>query len=114
MKVTFICHFASEYGGNILCSLRALEERLQKEKGSCEYIFPNEAKSKPWCVDLQKSGCRVTFAEFNFKGMMLLGKKLRNTTTLIHTHFVENQNLLGLWLGLGGVCSDSISWTYAV
>ena len=60
-KVLFYSDYQSVYGGNLIPSLKELEERVVAEGGSCVWALPQQARERSWCQELIVDGCDVIF-----------------------------------------------------
>ena len=93
MKVLQVSAYAAPYEGNFILSLKRLEAKL-KEKGlETIYAFPETAKEKDWCKQLEKTN-KVYYlplkrARLRPKTYRLLKKIYKENTDLkiIHCHF---------------------------
>ena len=88
MTVLQVCAYSAQYGGNFLASLKALDMELQKQGFRTIYLFPEQAKDKKWCKDLQREST-VYFASSNRFGIktFLQIKKAVKEADVVHSHF---------------------------
>ena len=90
MNILQIAAYCASFPGNFIFSLLELDKQINN--GKVIYAFPEEAKDKPWCVELQKSRtvyflplakARIRFSTY---------KKIRDICKteeidIIHSHF---------------------------
>ena len=92
MNILQVCAYAADYEGNFMKSLYALEHRLNKLGHSVYYAFPEDAKYKIWCSELQKR-TKVFFlplqkARILPKTYLQMRKIIRqNEIKIVHSHF---------------------------
>lgn len=88
MTILQICAYAAEYGGNFISSLLALDTRLLSQNIRTIYLFPENAKDKPWCQELAKTRT-VYFASnnrFSYKTYIQIKRTMLHAD-IIHSHF---------------------------
>lgn len=89
--VMFFSDYASEYSGNFVSSLLALENRLAENGADCIYVFPVECESRMWTKQLVESGKQVAYFDFRqsrFKKIFALNKLLKTyDVDVLHAHF---------------------------
>lgn len=54
MVVLQVCNFISRCPGNFIFLLKGLEKKIVEEGGEMIYIFPEPAKDREWCKEIQK------------------------------------------------------------
>ncbi len=92
MNVLQVCAYAAEYEGNFMKSLYSLEDQLNKSGHNVFYAFPENAKEKFWCQQLQKR-TKVFFLPLRrarilpktYFGIKTIIKE--NDIKIIHSHF---------------------------
>lgn len=89
--VMFFSDYSSEYSGNFVSSLLALESRLEESHVECIYVFPVECKKRAWTNKLIEYGKRVVFFDFRqrrFAKIIKLNKLLSEyNVDVLHAHF---------------------------
>lgn len=89
-KVIQIAGFQAPYGGSFLASLKSIDRKITEKGGEVIYIFPEGAKERSWCKDLQKSR-RIYFIPlkaYSIKTVMKLKTIFRyEKPDIVHSHF---------------------------
>lgn len=92
MNVLQIAAYCADFPGNFIFSLLCIDEEIKKQGGNVIYAFPNEARDKSWCIELQKQR-RVYFlplakARLNLKTYFEIRRICRHEEIeIIHSHF---------------------------
>lgn len=92
MTILQACTYAADYGGNFIASLELLEVEMRKRGYQTVYAFPDAAKTKPWCVQIQQR-TKVYFlpqakARILPKTYRIFRRIYReNNISIVHTHF---------------------------
>ena len=88
MNILYICGYAANYKGNFIESLTRLDIGLHGIQQAC-YIFPPEAKEKPWVHELEQAGAKVFYNTGSVMGELKLQWKIckENKIDLIYHHF---------------------------
>ena len=89
--VMFFSDYASEYSGNFVSSLLALENRLAETGVDCIYAFPVECENRTWTKQLVAFGKHVVYFDFRqsrFKKFFALNNLLKSyNVDVLHAHF---------------------------
>ena len=92
MNILQVCAYAAEYEGNFMKSLYSLEQNLNDLGHNVFYAFPENAKDKLWCVELQKR-TKVFFlplrmARIKPRTYLQIRQIIRiNDIKIVHSHF---------------------------
>lgn len=92
MNILQIAAYCADFPGNFIFSLLCIGEKIQNEGGKVVYAFPDEARSKSWCIELQKRS-KVFFlplsrARLNWKTYIKIRKICQDEKIdIIHSHF---------------------------
>lgn len=88
MNILYVCGYAAEYPGNFIKSLMRLYQDI-RGTGECCFIFPPEAKEKPWVHELEQAGAKVFYNTGSVMGELKLQWKIckENKIDLIYHHF---------------------------
>lgn len=92
MVVLQICAFAAPTPGNFIPSLLGLEKALNQKNISTIYAFPERAKDKAWCVEIQERTkvyfLPETHARINIDTYRKIRKIFKeNAVGVVHSHF---------------------------
>ena len=92
MTVLQVCAFGSEYPGNFIASLEALEQELAKKKIKTIYAFVERASQMPWCQEIEKRTKVYYLPEAKARILPRTYRIFRqiyaeNDVTVVHSHF---------------------------
>ena len=91
ITVAHMADYGSPYGGNFIVSLIHLYQECQKHNVRMVFIFPERARSRPWCQALIKDGYRIYFLPESKKllSKILLVSRIASEedVRILHTHF---------------------------
>lgn len=97
-NVLYICNYAADFSGNFIASLSKLASEALKKYNGVYFLFNNAAKDKSWLCLLPVPKDHIFFSAFDFRSLnakcQQLNKLLRDTPTIVHTHFVEQFGIL--------------------
>lgn len=93
MNYLYICNYAANYSGNFIFSLLRLIFKVERSN-NIYLVFPVEAQKKEWTKLFGKYN--INFCNFSNKELRktLQNLKLNSEQTIVHTHFVEDFNIL--------------------
>lgn len=97
----FVCSYKAKYGGNFLASFKYLANRLAEKNIEVYFVFPKEAKSQKWEVDLSRFN--VVYSEFNDQKLVNTIKCCLADTdfAIVHLNFLSSLLLLKLRRKIG-------------
>lgn len=100
-KVFFICNYCADYGGNFLASFNFLADKLVKKGVIVYFVFPQEAQSLKWEIDLSRFN--TIYCDFNDENLIgIVNQHLtKNDYCIIHLNFLSSLFLLKLRKTLG-------------
>ena len=92
MDILQVCAYAAEYEGNFIKSLYSLENQLARLGHNVIYAFPENAKEKVWCQQLQKRAkvyyLPLRMARILPQTYLQLRKIIKeNNINIVHSHF---------------------------
>lgn len=92
MTILQVCAFGSEYPGNFIASLEALEAELQKKGIQTIYAFVDRAKDKDWCKKIQQRTKVYFLPEAKARILPATYRAFRriyreNDIDIMHSHF---------------------------
>ncbi len=82
MKVLIVSDYAAPYGGNFICSIKALADAMTQQGHSVQFYFAGQCQSLPWLSMLEEY--KVQF------GVSLNGLRTamgKDNIDLVYTHF---------------------------
>lgn len=92
MNILQVCAYAADYEGNFIKSLRCLDNMLCEKGHRTIYVFPENAKSKDWCIKLSEA--RTVYflplarARIKIKTYITMRKIIKDEKIdIIHSHF---------------------------
>lgn len=92
MIILQIAAYYAEFSGNFINALLELDKKVYSKENKMIYAFPNEAKQREWCVELQKRR-KVYFlplknARLNVKTYKMIRRIcILEKVDIIHSHF---------------------------
>lgn len=93
MKTVFqVCAYRAEYAGNFIASLTALEQDLNKKGIAVIYGFPELARGKDWCAEIEKRTKVYYLPEAKARILPSTYMRFRrifkeNDICIVHSHF---------------------------
>lgn len=89
--ILFLCDYKSNYSGNFIASLLAIETYLEKKDTKCVYVFPPECQKRPWTQELLRLGKCIEFYDFGGNRIQKVAELSRlidrYRATVVHAHF---------------------------
>ena len=89
--ILFLCDYKSNYSGNFIASLLAIETHLKKKNARCVYVLPTECQERPWTQELLRLGKRVEYYDFGGNRIQKIAELNRLIdryhATVVHAHF---------------------------
>ena len=92
MAILQVCAFAAPTPGNFIPAILEIQNKMKDKGIDTIYAFPERAKDKPWCIDLQKTNKVYFLPEANARIKLLTYKIFKqiykeNKVEIIHSHF---------------------------
>ena len=107
MVILQVCGYAAVYGGNFIASLIALAKDMKEKGHETEFLFPEQARDKDWCIELSQHW-KVHFAplnRFSIKTYFQI-KEAMKSADIIHSHF----ELYDMLVVLAAKSNQKIFW----
>jgi glycosyltransferase involved in cell wall biosynthesis len=84
-NILLITDYMAKYEGNFICSIKALEKKVTKEKGNFFWLFSKDAKEIEWVNKINN----LNFLENNIlKNVISLNKFIKkNKIDIVYSHF---------------------------